>query len=164
MCFSVKLTVKDVYRCMLYNTYRSYQGMMSIVAGVLLIVLANACPGLSSGYQMGLIVLGVLLPLSKPLTLLAEARKTVARMDEIQKEDIYHLDDHELVLVHNKMTTRIAWNKLHKVLERKDGYYIYATPTRFMVVPKAELDGETSHQLRRFLQEHSGNFVCANGN
>lgn len=153
MKFSICLTKRDIFISLMYNTYKHYAGIASIVAGILIIVMALVLPDLSDVYKVILIILGIVLPVSKPISLYYKAKTTARKMEESEQKDMYYVDDEKMKVIHGGKNFQVEWNNVYKIKEFQDYIYIYTSPAQFMVIPRRELSDEIDASFQKIILE-----------
>ena len=165
MNFDIKITDKDMYRFNLYHTYHTFNGIISVVAGVFVfVVLYLVRDRLTPSDVVLYIVLGVALLLYSPVTLFMRSKAQVASSVVLQNVLNYDFND-EGILVSTKAeslqdsekSALLSWNNIYKITETKSQLLIYSSRVNAYVIPIEQL-GTKKEDLKSYIKERTDDF------
>lgn len=135
MEFEVRLKRKELSEFMINRVYRSSNGKMSILAGIIIIVLAgviyfqNESPVL---YPVILFACGAISPLGPAIQVIMMTRRGI---DE-SVPDQYVMREKEIRYSHNGHSMTIGWNRILCVQEYPEGIVMDLPGKRILMIPR----------------------------
>lgn len=158
--FSVQMTVKTMYRFMMYHGYRGIAGIANFVlsGGAIVMLIAGVGKG-DTFARLMLIVIALLFTVINPVYLLYKAAKQVKLTPMFTKPLSYTVNEAGVLVSQGEEELQTEWNEITKAVETSGAYYIYLSLTRSFLFPK-EAIGEQEQQFREILKAHMGSKQC----
>lgn len=141
--FSVTMTVKELYRFIIYHAYHKVSGIMglvmSVVAFFLLLFNGNS---FSEQTRAVLVLIAIWFVVLDPIILYGRARGQVRRNRAYKKPLNYVVDEKGVTISQDEQSQTVLWEQLYKIVETKKQFLFYSTPMYAFIFPKAELAEE----------------------
>jgi len=145
--FDVKMTTSKMYDYMLYQTFRSFSGIMGEVVGIMLI----AC--YFAAHKPLYLLAGIIVVLYLPIALYINAKKQVT-LNPVFKEPLhYTLDDEGITVQSGDATDSQKWQDMHKAVSSRKSIIIYTNKINACIFPKEDL-GEKLPDVIRIISTH----------
>ena len=147
--FSVQMTVKELYRFIMYHAYHKVSGIfgiiLSVVAAVILLV---SYTDLSEQTRAVLTLIAVWFIFLDPVILYFRARGQVKR-NKVYKHPInYMVDEHGITISQDEQQQVVEWERFIKIVETRYQFLVYSGPMYAFIFPKAELGEECSQKFK----------------
>ena len=132
----IKLSVGDLYD---YNLRHSYTQIPTLLATV--IGIAGIAVGLywRQQYWIMMIVIGALLVLYMPVTLLVKSSQTIALSPAMKIPVHYRLDEEGITVTQGEQKQTLAWDGVNKVVSTGRSIIIYTSKTSASVFPRKQV-------------------------
>lgn len=130
----VKIGTADLYDYMLMHTYNSTAGIMGTAFGAVLILLA-----LGTG-RWPFIILGLILILYLPWTLLLRSRRQVLRNPSFRKPLHYVLDEEGITISQGEDSVQYPWTEVYKAVSTSRSIIVYTSKINATIFPKPQME------------------------
>lgn len=134
--FSVDLTVKDMYRFLLYNTYYKFTGILWIVFSFVVVGITiytwETVPLMNS---MLMIALAMLYTIINPILIYIKARKQIKRNHQILSDLQYKINDQGIYIFQGEEEAHCEWNQIWKIVQYKNQVVAYVSTSRAFIFP-----------------------------
>lgn len=138
--FEVKMTVKELYRFLLYHAYHKVAGVLGILISIVAIVaLIVGWENMTETTRAACIIIPVFLLVVDPLRFWNRARVQVKRNKVYKNALKYEVNAQGIVLYLGEQSQNVQWNQFMKIVETKNQFLLYTTPIMASIVPKASL-------------------------
>ena len=139
--FSVKISEQDLYRFNLFHTYRSSQGILSVVLFVLLIAIwIMRFPVLSPIYRLFYPLIAVIFLLYIPMSLKLRVK------NQMMQDVFQHPLTYELIETGIKVSSpaseepaELPWEYVYKIATWKEYLLIYSNRVNAYIIPKEDM-------------------------
>ena len=152
--FEIKVTIKDMYRFLMYHTYtQSFHGIISIVAGVLLISFYAIRRASLYNSWIYLLFGGIFL-LYLPWTLYTKAATQVKLGTAFHDPLTYVISDEGIEVKQGDAQAVTKWQDVYRVCESKKNILVYTSKSNAFIWAKDQFLGqlpETKEILKKNL-------------
>jgi len=147
----IKITVKieagDLYDYMLMHSYNSPAGILGSAFGAVLILFALATR------QWGFIILGGIMLLYLPWTLLIKSRRQILSNPSFQEPLQYTLDEEGLTISQGEAEEKMAWGDMYKAVSTGRSIILYTSRVNATIFPRRQL-GEQKVAVIEMISTH----------
>ena len=134
--FDVDMSVKDMYKFLLNNTYRKLTGIIWIIFSLVVIgVTIYTWGDVQIMNSVLMILLASLYTVINPLMLYLKARKQVNGNDFFNKTLHYSVNDKGIEVSQNEEKSFVKWNEMWKIVRYGSQVIVYVTTIRAFVWP-----------------------------
>ena len=140
--FTTKLTAKDMFAFNIRHTYTHFQGISTIIFGIVLIALAiYNRSGMSTTYFFLYIIIAILFMTYVPLTLYTRAVNRMKSDTALSNPLKYQLTDDGIVVTSEAAddSATLPWDYVFKVVTTKKYLLIYSNRVNAYIIPKASV-------------------------
>ncbi len=149
----VKMTTGAMYEFLLYHTYHSLNGILSILFGIGAFALYFATRETAQPYQRTIyLVFGLIFLIYMPVSLYFRAVKQVQLNPVFKHPLTYTVNEAGLTTTQGEQTGAVEWNALVKAVETRKSILLYTTKRYSYVLPKACMGGNES-SVRQLIKE-----------
>lgn len=142
--FETQITTKDMFDYNIYHNYRNFQGIISLIMGVVLLVLcffavkqdANVSYILITGF------LGLFFTIITPVRIYFKSFQQVKLTPSFKKPISYTLTDGEITVSQDDAKAVIPLNEIMKVCDTGKSIILYVTGVRAYIFPKRDIGGQ----------------------
>lgn len=153
----VKMTTKDMYDFMLYHAYTGFLGIMSVVAGVVILVMGinilNSGDELS-GYVMLFFAGSILFFL--PVALWLTSHSQVANSRRFQEPIDYAFSGKGIQIKQGDKQIDRPWDDITKAVATRKSVFLYTSRVSAIILPKSVI-GERYSDLVEMLYKNVPN-------
>ena len=134
--FDITLRTKELFLFTLRHTYFSISGVFSLIIslGSLFICLVE----FQAATIMALLFIASLFTVIQPLMLYIKCRMQIKKSDNINSSLHYTLSDQGITVRQNEQEAAVKWYDIRKVVQAKQGLYLYMSPVRAFIFPKEQ--------------------------
>lgn len=144
--FEVTITGRDMYDYNVYHNYRNFQGIISLLLGIMLLVLcvisfkadANVTYLLVTGF------FGLYFTIITPVRIYFKSYQIVKRTPSFQKPFRYTVSETELVIEQDGASAKIPMEEIRKAVDTGKSIVLYVSNIRAYIIPKRELGDKLS--------------------
>lgn len=152
--FSVQMTVKELYRFIMYHAYHKFSGVLGILLSVAaFIMLLVSFEQLGEQTKAVLILVAVWFVIFDPVILYFRARGQVKRNKAYQQPLKYDADTMGITISQGEQQQTVEWKQFLKIVETKQQFLVYSSPMYAFIFPKSELGDECAKELRKLILE-----------
>ena len=152
--FDITLTVEDMYRFNMYQTYSGFHGWFSIVFSILIFVVAGVtCGNIEATYTALYIVFGIVFLVYPPVSLFLRSKRTLAMSEVLRGTLHYEVDEEGLHVSQKEESALLPWEQIYKMVATKHNVLVYSSRINAYVIPRAQL-GEHYAALRTQAAAH----------
>lgn len=164
LSFSVKMTVKEIYRFTMYHVYFQPTGFLEYAISVIAaIILAWKFQVLTTQTKIMLILLSCWFILIDPVILYFRARGQLKRNKAYQNDLKYDIDKNGITVSQGELSQTIGWMHLIKIVETKSQFLIYSNRVNAFIFPKSAI-GEDCEKFENMILEFTkGNQIQLKG-
>lgn len=156
--FSVQMTVKELYRFIMYHAYHKFSGVLGILLSIAAcIVLAVSSGQLEEQTKAVLILVAVWFVIADPILLYFRARGQVKRNKAYRQPLNYAADAMGITISQGEQSQTVEWKQFLKIVETKQQFLVYSNPMYAFIFPKSELGEECAEELRKLILEGAVN-------
>ena len=145
---SVKITRKEMYDYLLYNSYSSILGVLVVIFGI--VNLAMGINGLITGNSATAfmyIAFGVIFIFSIPILLWVNAGVSVRSTELFKKPIEYVLDDEGIHASQDDKSDSTGWDAIVKVRATRLSILLYVSKRSIIVIPRASLGTQQTQAI-----------------
>ncbi|MCI8770379.1 MAG: YcxB family protein [Lachnospiraceae bacterium] len=137
--FDITLRTKELFLFTLRHTYFSISGVFSLIIslGSLFICLVEF-QDFQAATIMALLFIASLFTVIQPLMLYIKCRMQIKKSDNINSSLHYTLSDQGITVRQNEQEAAVKWYDIRKVVQAKQGLYLYMSPVRAFIFPKEQ--------------------------
>lgn len=152
--FDVKITGKDMFDYNLYHNYRHFQGILSFVLGVCMLVLSFCSykAGANLSYVLITGFLGAWFTVITPIRIWIKSYQQVALTPSFKKPITYTLSENELVIAQDGVEGVLQLEQVIKAVDTGKSIVLYVTNLRAYIFPKREI-GDKLAQVIEILKK-----------
>lgn len=146
--FQVSITSKDMFDYNVYHNYRNFQGIISLILGIVMLVacfLAFRADG-NISYILITGFLGLFFTVITPVRIYFKSIQQVKLTPSFQKPIQYTLSEEELVIEQDGAKAVLPLSELYKAVDTGKSIVLYVSSLRAYIFPKREL-GELQQQV-----------------
>ena len=141
--FNVDLTTKELYCFSMRHTYFSVSGVLglfiSLGSWVMCVVRYRELEPAAIG---ALIIIGFLFTVVQPLMLYSKASAQKKRSEDINAALHYCMDEEGITVSQGQQEAVIKWYEIRKRVQTASAVYLYMSPVRAFIFPKAQLGAQ----------------------
>lgn len=138
--FDIKLTSKDMYRFNLYQTYSGVHGWVSVLAAIILWVMAAKRYGeVAMTYTVFSIVFGFVLLFYLPLTLYARSKHAIAASEVLSGTLHYEVGEAGIQVSQGEANAELKWEQIYRMVATKHNVLVYSNRVNAYVIPREQL-------------------------
>lgn len=141
--FDVDLTTKELFRFSMRHTYFSFSGILglfiSLGSWVMCVVRYRE---LETAAVAALIIIGFLFTVVQPLMLYSKASAQKKRSEDINAVLHYCMEEEGLTVSQGQQVVMIKWYEIRKRIQTASAVYLYMSPVRAFIFPKAQLGAQ----------------------
>ena len=150
--FSVQMTVKELYRFIMYHAYHKFSGIFGILLAVFAaIALATSYEQLTEQTRAVLILVMIWFIVLDPVILYSRARGQVKRNKAYKQPLNYKADANGITISQEEQQQMVEWEKFFKVVETKQQFLVYSTPVYAFIFPKSQMGEEDSRNFHELV-------------
>lgn len=147
--FDVKLTVKDMYRFNMYQTYSGMQGWLSVVVAIVLWARTIQSFGaVELPYTVFCTVLGLVFLLYFPVGLYARSKHSLEASGVLKETLHFAVDEQGFHVSQGEASAVLAWEQIYKMVAAKNSVLVYSTRINAYIIPREQL-GDKYGQLAK---------------
>ncbi|MDO5154582.1 MAG: YcxB family protein [Eubacteriales bacterium] len=156
--FSVKMTVKELYRFIMYHAYHKLSGVIGIAMSIAAcIILITRYASLTDQTRAVLVLVAIWFVFLDPIILYSRARGQVRRNKAYKKPLHYQIDSEGVTISQEEQSQTVMWNQFMKIVETKNQFLFYSTPMYAFIFPKAELVNEDLEIFPEIIKTYTEN-------
>ena len=150
--FSVQMTVKELYRFIMYHAYHKFSGIFGILLAVFAaIALATSYEQLTEQTRAVLILVMIWFIVLDPVILYSRARGQVKRNKAYKQPLDYKADKAGITISQGEQQQMVEWEKFFKVVDTKTQFLVYSNPVYAFIFPKCQMGEEDSRNFRQLV-------------
>lgn len=131
--FDIKMTANDLYDYLLYHTYTSLSGILSVIVGAFMVI--AFAMGYSPIYLVaGIVVLGYL-----PYTFFIRSRKQFLNNPAFREPLHYLVNDEGITVSQGEMSETVEWEAFVKAVSTPKSILLYTNKVNASIFSKREL-------------------------
>lgn len=133
--FDTDITVKDMYKFLLNNTYRRFTGIVWVIFTCMVVFITIYTWGtMELVYSIILIVLALIYALN-PVVLYFKAKSQIKNTSSFQKSLNYVLDDEGIKISQDDANAEVAWDEIWKIVRYGSEVIVYVSSVRAFIWP-----------------------------
>lgn len=133
--FDTDITVKDMYKFLLNNTYRRFTGIVWVIFTFAVVFITIYTWGtMEIMYSVILIVLALLYA-ANPLILYFKAKSQVRNTPSFQKPLSYVLDEEGISISQDDDNAEVKWDEIWKIVRYGSEVIVYVSSVRAFIWP-----------------------------
>ena len=137
--FDITLRTKELFLFTLRHTYFSISGIFSLIISLgSLVVCLVQFRNFQAATVMALLFIATLFTIIQPLMLYVKCRAQIKKSDNINSSLHYTLSEEGITVRQNEQEAAVRWDDIRKVVQAKQGLYIYMSPVRAFIFPKEQ--------------------------
>lgn len=141
--FDVDLTTGELYRFSMRHTYCSPSGIVGLFISLgSWLLCAIRYQVLDRTAIIALIITGFLFTVVQPVMLYSKAKAQKKRNEDINAALHYRLDETGILVSQGEQEAEIKWYEIRKRVRTGSAVYLYMSPVRAFIFPKAQLGEE----------------------
>lgn len=146
--FEVVITGKDMFDYNVYHNYRHFQGIISLLLGIVLLVVCVTSIGTDANISYILITgfLGLFFTVITPFRIYLKSIQQVKLTPSFRKPIKYTLSETELIIEQEDARASIPMEEIIKAADTGKSIVLYVSSVRAYIFPKREL-GELLPQV-----------------
>lgn len=138
--FDIKLTIKDIYRFNMYQTYSGMQGWLSVAVAILLLVKTVKTFGtVSATYTLLYALMGIVFLLYFPFFLYVRSKHSLAASEALRETLHYAVDENGFAASQGEASGLLKWEKIYKMVATKNNVLVYSNRINAYVIPREQL-------------------------
>lgn len=138
--FDIKLTIKDIYRFNMYQTYSGMQGWFSVVVAVLLLVKAvNTFGTVSVTNTLLYVLLGIVFLFYFPFFLYVRSKHSLASSEALRETLHYAVDENGFAASQGEASGLLKWEQIYKMVSTRSNVLVYSNRVNAYVIPREQL-------------------------
>lgn len=153
--FSVKMTVKQVFRFNIYHTYHNSSGRVGLLLSLL--ALANLVISFDTLTDQGktiMTIIGLWFTVLEPLMIHSRAKKQVKRTKSYEKPLEYTIGAEGITVSQGEERQTMEWARIRKVVKTSSQILVYSSRVHAFIFPRMDL-GEKETELVRQLNVYA---------
>lgn len=153
MTFEVQITVNDMFDYNIYHNYRNFQGILSLILGVIMLVLCGAAIIQDGNISYILITgfFGLFFTIITPVRIYFKSMQQVKLTPFFRKPIKYTLTAQELTIEQGDEKAVISMENIVKAVETGKSIILYVNSVRAYILPKREL-GENVPKIKEIIK------------
>lgn len=146
--FEVTITGRDMFDYNVYHNYRHFQGILSLLLGIVMLVLCAASFGTGANVTYILVTgfFGLYFTIFTPLRIYLKSYQTVKLTPSFRKPIRYSVSEEELVIEQDGQMAKIAMEEIIKAVDTGKSIVLYVSSVRAYIFPKRDV-GEKIPEL-----------------
>ena len=149
----VKITTKDLYEFLMYNSYFSFRGIVSVLFSAMAIVgTILYWIDFSTFYKVFMIILSMLFTVIVPIEYYVRAKRQAKK--GFEEEFNYAFNEEGITVTKGEESSELKWNDVMKVISTKHLVITYFTPIRAFIIPKRCI-GEEFDNLKGIMERNT---------
>lgn len=146
--FQVSITSKDMFDYNVYHNYRNFQGIISLILGIVMLVVCFLAFRADGNISYILITgfLGLFFTVITPVRIYFKSIQQVKLTPSFRKPIQYTLSEEELVIEQDGAKAALPLSELYKAVDTGKSIVLYVSSLRAYIFPKREL-GELQQQV-----------------
>jgi hypothetical protein len=154
--FSVQMTVKELYRFIMYHAYHKFSGILGLLlSAAAFVVLLTSFSDLTEQTRAVLILVAVWFVILDPVILYSRARGQVKRNKAYREPLQYDVTPEGITISQGEQEQTVDWKSLVKIVETKNQFLVYSNPMYAFVFPKTELGEDNSEAFKLAVKEYT---------
>lgn len=146
--FKVQMTQQYMYDFMLQHIYRSFQGVISLLAGLAVLTVCIATLGkVDTVYSVCYAFFALFFWVYLPLSLWWKAKHRILSNPMYSRPLEYEIDQRGIRTSQGKESSFVEWKQVHKVINSKLSVIVYVSKANACVLPKAAVGGKYDRLL-----------------
>ena len=138
--FDIQLTNKDLYGFNIYQTYRSGQGILSVLIGLIVFVMAGLSFAQSNVSTAFLYILfGVVVIAYIPGSLWLRVNQTMKTNSVLSGVLHYEISEKVIKVTAGEETAELPWELIYKFVANDKNVLIYSNRINAYVIPRTQL-------------------------
>lgn len=139
--FDVKITGKDMFDYNMYHNYRHFQGIISFILGVVMLVISvlSYRAGAQLSYVLITGFLGLWFTIITPVRIWVKSYQQVALTPSFKKPITYTLSEKEMVIAQDGVEGVLQLEQVIKAVDTGKSIVLYVSNVRAYIFPKREL-------------------------
>lgn len=138
--FDVDLTTKELFCFSMRHTYCSISGVFGLFISLgSWLICVMRYRELETSALAALIIIGFLFTVVQPLMLYSKAVTQKKRNDDIHEALHYCVHEEGITVSQGEQKVEIHWYDIRKQVQSASGVYLYMSPVRAFIFPKAQL-------------------------
>lgn len=134
--FDINLTPEDMYHFNMHHIYTSFQGISSIVIGILIMGIAIASMKNTDVPSTILyLFVGAFIILYNPLTLKGRTRRQFQKNEILSHTLHFTIDEEGIQTSQGEQTAELPWKQMYRVVKTKHSVLVYSTRINAYVLP-----------------------------
>lgn len=151
--FDVTLKAQDLFRFNMYQTYTGIHGIISILIGLIVFVIAGITGQNGSyAYMILYIFIGIVILFYIPLTLWTRAKHTIKTNEVLANPLHYTISGKSVTVTQGGETGELLWDQIYKMISTKHQVLIYSSRINAYVIPREQL-GDLYAQVRQIAEQ-----------
>lgn len=152
--FETKITGSDMFDYNFYHNYRHFQGIISLLLGIVMLVVCifSIRSGANISYILVTGFLGLFFTVITPLRILLKSYQQVMLNPGFKKPFRYTLTESTLTIEQEDARAEIPMAQIIKVVDTKKSIVLYVNHVRAYIFPKRDL-GEQLPQVIEILKK-----------
>lgn len=140
--FDMKISTKDMYNFLMYHTYHALSGIVSIIAGIGLIVYYILEHDGDGRNTWVFLFFGILFLVYQPWTLYIQAAKKT-KLNPVFKQPLHYIaGETEITVAQEASSDSVDWEHVWKVREDAKSIFVYTSDRNAFIWVKAQLGSE----------------------
>lgn len=133
--FDTDITVKDMYKFLLNNTYRRFTGVVWVIfTCVVIFVTIYTWGTMQITYSIILIVLALVYA-ANPVILYFKAKSQIKNTSSFQKPLSYVLDGEGIKISQDDAAAEVSWDEIWKIVRYGNEVIVYVSSVRAFIWP-----------------------------
>lgn len=153
---NVKLTTKQMFQFLMYHTYSTVAGVISILLSVFAyvgVIYLLTQPESSMLYIGSLVVIGLLFTVVQPVMIYIKAKRQVAESEAINKPLEYTIDTEGIHIAQEDKTGFSSWYEIVKIKSVAGIAIFYTSKLHAYVIPKADF-GDQYDDMKKIVWDN----------
>lgn len=140
---TIKIRVKDMFYFMMYHTYYSMGGIVSLLFSLISFgILLVTWKKVDLPYQVLLMTCALLFTVINPILLYVRSMKQVKLSPALKKPILYTFYDKGFSMQQEKEKASAQWNELWKIVDKRHYILLYGDRVHANILPKDQMDGK----------------------
>lgn len=146
--FQVSITGKDLFDYNVYHNYRNFQGIISLILGIVMLVLSFMAVRADGNISYILITgfLGLFFTVITPVRIYFRSLQQVKLTPSFQKPIQYTISEEELVIEQEGARAVLPMSEVIKAVDTGKSIVLYVSSLRAYIFPRREL-GDLTEQV-----------------
>ncbi len=155
----VKIHKKDMRHFMFHHTYSRFSGWFGVLISLAALVMIIIGRNTYSGVEIAILaVLALLFTVVRPLQIIQQAGRQVARQEMFRNPIFYNICKDGIVIRQDEQFANVLWDQIRNVAETKKAIFVYTSPIMAFILPKEQLDDEKEvvKRIKSSVSKHAG--------